>query len=91
MFRMLLVAVVHTLLVDVGGATDRLGSAIAVTVSAAAFAWYHPLTAPIDAVFYFLAGLYFGAVYVVRGFGIVVGAHALYDIITFSLSSPASG
>jgi hypothetical protein len=29
--------------------------------------------------------LYFGAIYVIRGFGIVVGVHALYDIVTFSL------
>jgi membrane protease YdiL (CAAX protease family) len=85
MFRMLLIAIVHTLLVDVGKATNNLGAAIAVIVSAAAFTWYHQLHAWPDVIFYFFAGLYFGAIYVVRGFGIVVGVHALYDIITVSL------
>ena len=36
-------------------------------------------------VFYFLAGLYFGAVYTVRGFGVVVATHAFYDIFVVSL------
>jgi len=95
MFRMLLIAVIHTLLVDVGKATPQLGAIIAVVVSAAAFAAYHPLetaTGSISAqkvTFYFAAGLYFGAIYVARGFGIVVAVHALYDIITFSLLSSA--
>jgi len=95
MFRMLLIAIVHTLLVDVGKATHQMGAIIAVFVSAAAFTAYHPLftaTGSLSAqkmAFYFVAGLYFGAVYVMRGFGIVVAVHALYDIITFSLlSSP---
>lgn len=91
MFRMLLIAVIHTLLVDVGNASSRLGAAIAVVVSAAAFTWYHPLTDAAGSpsvqklLFYFIAGLYFGAVYVLRGFGIVVGTHAMYDIVTVSL------
>lgn len=85
MFRMLLIAVIHTLLVDVAKASDRLGAGIAVAVSAAAFALYHNPAGSEPAVFYFIAGLYFGAVYVVRGFGIVVGTHAVYDVITFTL------
>jgi hypothetical protein len=89
MFRMLLIAIVHTLLVDVGKASHQLGAIIAVVVSAAAFAWYHPLKSSSDTLFYFLAGLYFGAIYVVRGFGIVVAVHAFYDIVTFWLLSPA--
>ena len=32
--------------------------------------------------FFFAAGLYFGLIYMFRGFGIVVGVHAVYDIIT---------
>lgn len=92
MFRMLLIAVLHTLLVDVGRASHNVGATIAVIVSAATFTWYHQLHAWSDVSFYFLAGLYFGAIYVVRGFGIVVGVHAMYDIITVSLlSSQPSG
>ncbi len=85
-FRMILIAVVHTLLVDLGKADSRLGAAIAIVVSSAAFTWYHDL-ADVDGgisgrkvLFYFLAGMYFGGVFILRGFGIVVGVHALYDI-----------
>lgn len=91
MFRMLLIAVLHTLLVDVLKASHHLGAAIAIIVSAALFTWYHPLGQSFQRLaFFFLAGVYFGAVYVMRGFGIVVGAHALYDIITFTLGSANS-
>lgn len=89
LFRMLLVAVVHTLLVDLGKASHGLGAAIAVFVSAAAFTWYHPLHDFTDVSFYFLAGLYLGAVYVFRGFGIVVAVHALYDLFSITPNSGA--
>lgn len=91
MFRMLLIAVIHTLLVDVGRASNNLGAGIAVVVSAAAFAAYHPLENAVQGMFLFLAGLYFGGVYVLRGFGIVVGVHALYDCVTFALQVQTSG
>jgi hypothetical protein len=87
MFRMLLIAVVHTLLVDVGKMSNGLGASIAVLVSAVAFTAYHPLRDASGAmsganlVFYFAAGLYFGTVYILRGFGIVVAVHTLYDVI----------
>ncbi|MHC4080249.1 MAG: CPBP family glutamic-type intramembrane protease, partial [Planctomycetota bacterium] len=82
LFRMLLIAILHTLLVDVGKLRSATGAGIAIVVSAIALTVYHPLADPsaTDAglsvrriAVYFLAGLYFGAVYVVRGFGIVVG------------------
>jgi hypothetical protein len=91
MFRMLLIAVLHTLLVDVMKASHHLGAAIAIIVSAALFTWYHPLGYSVQRLaFFFIAGVYFGSVYVTRGFGIVVGTHALYDIITFTLGSSSS-
>ncbi|TVQ55349.1 MAG: CPBP family intramembrane metalloprotease [Phycisphaerales bacterium] len=91
MFRMLLIAMLHTLMVDLGKLSFNLGAGIAIVVSAAAFTWYHPLEgeagtlSPQRVAFFFLAGLYFGIVYVARGFGIVVGVHALYDIIMVSM------
>ena len=80
-------------LVDVGKASHKVGAVIAVLVSALAFAVYHPLDDGQGGIsaqklcFFFIAGLYFGAVYVMRGFGIVVGVHALYDVITVSMLS----
>ncbi len=95
-FRMMLIAILHTLLVDLLHLRHSVGLAIAIAISAIAFTWYHPLRTPQGAVslarilFYFLAGLYFGVLYVVRGFGIVVGVHALYDVVTVGLlSDPA--
>lgn len=93
LFRMMLIAVVHTLLVDVGKMSSPLGALIAIFISAVAFMWYHPLAeAPgvpgislQKALFYFLAGLYFGGVFYVRGFGIVVGVHVFYDVIVVSM------
>jgi hypothetical protein len=94
LFRMMLIAVIHTLLVDVGRASHGVGAAVAVLVSAAAFTLYHPLGLETDpdhvswkrVLFFFAAGLYFGAVYLWRGFGIVVAVHALYDILTVWLT-----
>lgn len=91
MFRMLLIAVIHTILVDMGKASERIGATVAVVVAAVAFTAYHPLRMADGSIsmqklaFFFLAGLYFGALYVARGFGIVVAVHAFYDILTVSL------
>lgn len=98
-FRMILIAILHAVLVDLFKMSHAVGATIAVALSAAAFTWYHPLK---DAageismqrlVFYFAAGLYFGALFVFRGFGIVVAVHALYDIVLVSwqFSSDGSG
>ncbi|MFO0874795.1 MAG: CPBP family glutamic-type intramembrane protease [Phycisphaerales bacterium] len=86
-FRMLLIAVIHTVLVDIGRASHLVGSAVAIAVSAAVFTWYHPLAGPGGAVsmqrvvFFAVAGLWFGVLFVFRGFGIAVGAHVAYDAI----------
>lgn len=87
-FRMLLIAVIHTLLVDIGKASHSIGAAVAVVVSAAAFMAYHPLQgSPRIALFYLAAGLYLGGIYVSRGFGIAVGTHAFYDLATVVLKA----
>ncbi|HRP61980.1 MAG TPA: CPBP family glutamic-type intramembrane protease [Phycisphaerales bacterium] len=91
-FRMLLIAMLHTLLVDVVKASSGLSAVIAIAVSAAAFAYYHPLASASTGMFipmvlfYFIAGAYFGAIYFVRGFGIVVAVHALYNIVMVTLA-----
>ena len=105
-FRWMLIAVLHTLLVYLGRMADRTGTTLAVIASAIAFTAYHDLSpaaaaageaglviAGVDvprAAFLLIAGLYFGAVYAVRGFGIVVGLHATYDIVTVLLEGPAA-
>ncbi|RMD65871.1 MAG: CPBP family intramembrane metalloprotease [Planctomycetota bacterium] len=89
-FRMLAIALLHLILVDLLKAREAPGRVAAVVLAAAAFALYHDtaftsgLNLPLLG-FYFAAGLYFGALYAWRGFGIVVGAHALYDIAALLL------
>ena len=96
-FRMLLVAVLHALLVDVGRLSSSVGSIVAVTAAAAVFTWYHPLRDDAGVLsaqriaFFFLAGLYFGGIFVLRGFGIVVAVHALYDLAVSVFLLPQSG
>ncbi len=86
-FRMALISLLHTLFVDAMRMDERWGIGLAVAVSAALFAIYHPLGAAdggIDwsrATFFTGAGAYFGVLYVMRGFGIAVGAHAAYDLL----------
>ena len=94
MFRMLLIAVVHTLLVDAAKMPNHWGAVIAVLVAAVAFAWYHQPVNPDGSLqlahvaFYVLAGVYFGAIFLLRGFGIVVAVHAAYDMIALTVLAP---
>jgi hypothetical protein len=64
-----------------------LAGTLAVTGSALLFSIAHHAGAPGEAftwfafIFRWLAGVFFAWVFVVRGFGIVVGTHAAYDIL----------
>jgi hypothetical protein len=85
LFRLVGITLIHLALVDLLGLRDLAGRVIALVVSSAAFALYHDVT---DAsgiawgrvVYFFLAGAYFAMLFLARGFGIVVGAHAAYDL-----------
>jgi membrane protease YdiL (CAAX protease family) len=88
LFRWILIAVLHTLLVDVGKLPHAAGAVIAIVASAAAFTWYHDLSGASHelVLFVFLAGVYLAALFVFRGFGIVVAVHALYNTAIALLS-----
>jgi len=91
LFRMVLILGIHTILVDVGRASHRVGTIVAVVVSAVAFAAYHPLTGADGTlswsrlIFFLIAGLHFGAIFVWRGFGLAVGTHVAYDVLVATL------
>ena len=96
LFRMILIAAIHTLLVDIMRLPNWIGGVIAVVAAAAAFALYHhlPVSDPQitrNLLFFFVAGLYFGSIYLVRGFGLVVAVHALYDILALVVIGSVSG
>lgn len=90
-FRVVGIALIHMLIVDVLGARKQAGAVAAIVISALAFTLYHDLRTPTGALnlplaaFLLFAGLYFGILYIWRGFGIVVGVHALYDVVALVL------
>jgi len=95
LFRMIGIAALHLVFVDLVRLNERLGIALSILVSAAAFAVYHDVVLPggsIDVLRAFslmFAGAYFGLVYTMRGFGIVVAVHALYDVLVLVLLQSA--
>lgn len=90
LFRMALLALLHGVLADLLKLKPTLVVAIGLPISAAAFMLYHDvgvLTWP--ALLYLVGGLYLGAVYLLRGFGLAVGAHACYNTTVLVLLGPA--
>lgn len=87
LFRMICIALLHTLLVNIFRLAETWGIALAVIGSTIAFAWYHDpsLASPGEIAFLLMAGLYLGAVYVSRGFAVVVWTHVIYDVIVLTL------
>lgn len=93
LFRLVGIAAIHFVLADICRMKPKPALGISVAVSAAAFALYHDAAFlsggglggldPERFAFLTLAGLYLGGVFVFRGFGIVVAAHALYDVVVF--------
>lgn len=84
LFRLVALALLHFILVDIIGLSHRWGYAVGIFLSACAFAVYHTPSLPAEwayFVFTLLAGVYFGTVYVMRGFGVVVMTHAIYDVL----------
>ena len=81
------IAAVHLLVVDFVGLASHKGNVIAVVLASLAFAVYHDEVVVAGAIrwsllaTYFAAGVYFGVLYLWRGFGIAVGVHAAYDIV----------
>ncbi|MEM6854766.1 MAG: CPBP family intramembrane glutamic endopeptidase, partial [Planctomycetota bacterium] len=93
-FRLIIIALVHMLLSDVLALPKNWAAGGAIVVSAILFALYHPFDSMVPwhwdsrdwgrFAFYTVAGLYFAAIYVYRGFGIVAATHALYDVMVIA-------
>jgi hypothetical protein len=86
MFRLLLLPAVYYFLMALS-IPSPMSMTLSMTASALAFAAAHhvgPLAEPFvwfNFIFRWLAGLFFASVFVLRGFGIAVGAHAAYDVL----------
>lgn len=87
LFRMVGIALVHFILVDLLQIKDMIGRISAVVVTSILFALYHDEVFhgggfdPGWFLYFFVAGAYFAGLYLGRGFGIAVAVHALYDIV----------
>lgn len=91
LFRMVAIAAAHFVMVDLFRASQRVGSVSAVLIAALAFGVYHTGLDPIQPgwlLFYTAAGIYFGTLFMARGFGIAVATHAVYDIIALVIIHP---
>ena len=86
LFRLILVPILFTAL-RLLQTPQVLASALAVTGSALLFALAHHAGTPGEPftwfafVFRWMAGVFFAWVFVLRGFGIAVGTHTMYDIL----------
>lgn len=93
LFRLIGIALIHAVLRELLGFGKTVSAWGAILISAVVFALYHYTAEDLDRLFaldsfsmgFFMfasiAGIYFGAIFVLRGFGIVVMMHALYDIV----------
>jgi membrane protease YdiL (CAAX protease family) len=101
LFRLILICAIMLLLQDVIGINQHSAVIIAVLSSAALFGAHHHidfLTGRANqsdlfdwAKFAFrtMAGVYFAAIFAIRGFGITAGTHAFYDIIATLINALA--
>ena len=86
LFRVLLVGAIATLGVRVLGWRPRTAGVVAVGVGAIVFSAFHyigPFGDRLEAgsfTFRLVAGIFFSALFVTRGFGITAWTHALYDV-----------
>jgi hypothetical protein len=88
-FRLIILNLLSFLAIDLLGVPRGWGNAGIVIASAVLFSAYHYLGSeyfsPVTFVFRTIAGLYFAAVFLCRGFGITCGCHASYDLLAVSL------
>lgn len=95
LFRMIGIAALHLVLVDLARVREPMGTALAVVATAIAFALYHDVTDAWGRVVWgqafalLSAGAYFGVVYLARGYAVVVAVHTFYDLLVLVIF-PAS-
>ena len=98
-FRLILICLLMLLFHDILRLTHSSSIVLSVLISAALFSAYHHVdffsgqpnvTDPFNFTkfaFRTMAGIYFAALYAIRGFGITAGTHASYNIIAVSITA----
>lgn len=96
LFRLVAIAAIHGITKDLLSLPEEVSVISAVVISSLGFALVHfvgdhnPFTMT-KMLFYTVAGVYFAAIYLTRGFGIVVAVHALYDVLVFTKIAMTKG
>lgn len=92
LFRLVMIPLIHFIAADLLRIQSNLASGIAVVASAIAFAAYHHVSIPDGDprafryyLYYACAGAFFGILYLGRGFGVIVGTHAVFDLVVLLL------
>ncbi|HZZ43773.1 MAG TPA: CPBP family intramembrane glutamic endopeptidase [Tepidisphaeraceae bacterium] len=89
-FRLIAFTLLNLLIVDIFRVRKRLSALLIVAIPAILFSVYHYLGYEHftlhSFVFRTVAGIYFGVVFLYRGFGITAGSHAAYDILIVLLT-----
>lgn len=86
-FRLMVITVLMTVLVDVCRIRHGYSAALSIALSSLLFAAHHypPIGTDVfqsgEFMFRMAAGWYLAGVFIYRGFGIAVGAHAMYNLI----------
>jgi membrane protease YdiL (CAAX protease family) len=91
LFRLILLTLIAGV-VEAAGAPKRASLITAIIASSVIFAAAHYELFAASGLefswrtfgFHLVCGLYFGTIYVLRGFGIAAGAHAFYDVLVFA-------
>jgi hypothetical protein len=90
-FRMGLMTLISILAADIFKLNKWLSNLLMVSASAVLFSLYHYLGAETfqlqSFVFRTAAGVYFGVLFLTRGFGVTCGCHIAYDIMVVTLQS----
>jgi len=90
LFRLITFTILNIFLIDLLRVEKKVAYLLIVVGSAILFASYHywsPQSAPFrwsDCIFRTASGIYFGILFITRGFGITAGTHAAYDIYFFT-------
>lgn len=98
LFRLVAIAAIHAITKDLLSLPEEVCVIASVGISSVGFALVHFTFAggqhdfhATKMLFFAVAGLYFAAIYLTRGFGIVVATHALYDVFVFTKLAMARG
>ena len=90
LFRFIGITLLMMLFMDVFNMKMAGAIPLVIVISAVLFSAYHYLgNETFDAgrfCFRAAAGIYFAGIYIFRGFGIVVGAHAFYDLMAVAMN-----